>query len=407
MYATRVPRRMPMRARLRVTSDRSVTTCVARSCSLGNDRTSPLSRCRLNPTSYWPSSARLSSCHDVSSPTRRCVVETGSPVMWAISVTVWESPVANVDRIAVILLTKERGGGPGRFGTGRLFAIAGRESGAVHVGRSLVNVLRGMLVRAEVVLQFLETPSAGLGRELLHEEDRPDVDEGEEPERRSRTQRVHQRWEDEGDRRVDRPEDEHRDAHGEAANRHREDLRQQQPHQRADERLNEEDDDQHRGQDQITAEARLRQHEGQGEYRVSGSDPGEAGEEQRPAVVVPEQDDSEDGPDDRHDTDGDGQDERRARPETGRLQDRRRVVIDGVDASGLLDGGEPAADPQDPPHPREGPQVAQGGALVLGDVALGVLGDDVVFLGRLRRVPAELEDPLGLAEPAADGVPPR
>jgi hypothetical protein len=30
--------------------------------------------------------------------------------MWAISVTEWESPERNVDRMAVILLTRERGG---------------------------------------------------------------------------------------------------------------------------------------------------------------------------------------------------------------------------------------------------------------------------------------------------------
>ena len=44
----------------------------------------------------------------------RCVLEIGSPVMCAISVTEWLSPVRQVDRIAVILLATDRDGA-GRY----------------------------------------------------------------------------------------------------------------------------------------------------------------------------------------------------------------------------------------------------------------------------------------------------
>jgi hypothetical protein len=44
----------------------------------------------------------------------RWAVEIGSPVMCAISVTEWLSPVRKVDRIIVILLATDRGGA-GRY----------------------------------------------------------------------------------------------------------------------------------------------------------------------------------------------------------------------------------------------------------------------------------------------------
>jgi hypothetical protein len=47
------------------------------------------------------------------------VVDTGNPVNRAISVTEWLPPVRKVDRIAVIRLTADRGGGFSWLGTTR------------------------------------------------------------------------------------------------------------------------------------------------------------------------------------------------------------------------------------------------------------------------------------------------
>jgi hypothetical protein len=46
-------------------------------------------------------------------------------------------------------------------------------------------------------------------------------------------------------------------------------------------------------------------------------------------------------------------------------------------------------------------------ALVLREVASGVLGDDVVLLGRLRRITAEVEHAPGVVEAPLDRVPTR
>ena len=74
-------------------------------------------------------------------------------------------------------------------------------------------------------------------------------------------------------------------------------------------------------------------------------------------------------------------------PRPGRHEDRRRVVDRGVDAGGLLHDREADADEHDPAHPRVGADVTPGLALVLGEVALGMLDDGLVLLlGRLRRV---------------------
>jgi hypothetical protein len=62
-------------------------------------------------------------------------------------------------------------------------------------------------------------------------------------------------------------------------------------------------------------------------------------------------------------------------PHAGGLEDGRLVVDDRVDAGELLGDGQSDADPQQPAHSGERPQVAQCGALVLRDVLLGVLGD--------------------------------
>jgi hypothetical protein len=63
---------------------------------------------------------RCNSCQDARSTAIRWVVETGSPVSRAISVTEWLSPVRNVERIAVILLTADLDGGSSWLGTALL-----------------------------------------------------------------------------------------------------------------------------------------------------------------------------------------------------------------------------------------------------------------------------------------------
>ena len=81
--------------------------------------------------------------------------------------------------------------------------------------------------------------------------------------------------------------------------------------------------------------------------------PGEPGQQQRPPVVVAQQHDADDGADDADQTDGDGQEQRGAGAHAGGLQDGRRVVVHRVDAGRLLHRGQPAADPEDAPHPGE------------------------------------------------------
>ncbi len=80
------------------------------------------------PTRYWPSDVRCSSCQEARSTAIRWVVDTGSPVSRAISVTEWLRPVRKVERIAVILLTADRGGGSSWLGTTRLHerSLSGR-----------------------------------------------------------------------------------------------------------------------------------------------------------------------------------------------------------------------------------------------------------------------------------------
>ena len=87
MYRTRPFTNTPSRARRRVASHRSVTTCGPRSVNTGIDQASPPSWRRMIPTRYRPSDVRCSSCHDARSTAIRWVVETGSPVIRAISVT--------------------------------------------------------------------------------------------------------------------------------------------------------------------------------------------------------------------------------------------------------------------------------------------------------------------------------
>jgi hypothetical protein len=52
------------------------------------------------------------------------VVETGSPVIRAISVTEWLPPLRKVERIAVIRLTADRDGGSSWLGNARLLWVS-------------------------------------------------------------------------------------------------------------------------------------------------------------------------------------------------------------------------------------------------------------------------------------------
>ncbi len=101
-------------------------------------------------------------------------------------------------------------------------------------------------------------------------------------------------------------------------------------------------------------------------------------------------------------TDGDREDQRGTGAQARRLQDRRRVVVHGVDAGRLLHRGQTAPDPQDPAHPGEGPQVTYRRTLVLGGVPLGVLGDDGELLGRLGVIAAEAQYPAGVVQPSRE-----
>src|SRR5215204_1264512 len=258
---------------------------------------------------------------------------------------------------------------------------------------------------AEARLYLLQGAALRLGDPEVHEEPRHDAQHREQPERAGPPEVRQQQRERQGDQEVRAPVGDGGHAHRGAPYPQRVDLRDHQPEHRAEadrERRDVQRDTDGRQDPRRTARGARREHEAQQREAYDHAD--EPDQEQRPAARPV---DDPDGEDRKPDVD-------HAHAEGGRcdgppfrkadaLQDRGRVVDDGVDARYLLKDRQPDA------YEQGGPDV-RGEQLLVADARLLLLqllyllhlhkllvhffraSGEAKYLARLRQLPV-LEEP--------------